>query len=207
MMDYVIAVSFEDDSKASEALTKLKHLDSQDEVDVHDAAVVVRAADGHIEIKDEIGGDSGVTGTVAGGLIGLLVGVLGGPFGILLGGLAGLTVGAQYDVDESDLSDSALRDLGKALAVGRVGLLAQLDESDPENVNVAMAAIGGTVTRRQLVDVEGEIAAADEAQEAARKAASKQLNEQRRTQAKEKVDEKIAQLKAKLHHGDAVASS
>jgi uncharacterized membrane protein len=207
-MDYVIAVSFEQDSKASEALGKLKHLDSQDQVDVQDAAVVVRDADGHIEIKDEIG-DSGPdgTGTLTGGLIGLLAGVLGGAFGIVLGGLAGLTVGAKYDLDESDLSDSVLRDLGQALPVGRVGLLAQLGEVDPETVDVAMAAVGGTVTRRRLVDVEGELAAADEAQQAARKAASKQLNEQRRTQAKDKVDEKIAELKAKLHHGEAAHTS
>jgi uncharacterized membrane protein len=206
-MDNVIAVSFEDDSKASEALTKLKHLDSQNELDVKDAAVVVREADGHIDIKDEIGGDSGVTGSVTGGLIGLLVGVLGGPFGILIGGLAGLVVGADYDLDESDLSDSVLHDLAKALPLGRVGLLAEVGEDDPENVNVAMAAIGGTVTRHRLIDVEAELAAADEAQQAARKAATKQLQEQRRTQAKEKVDEKIAELKAKLHRGGAVAAS
>jgi uncharacterized membrane protein len=208
MMDYVIAVSFEEDSKASEALTKLKHLDSQGEVDVQDAAVVVRDADGLIEIKEEIGGSgpSG-TGTFTGGLIGLLVGVLSGPFGILIGGLAGVTVGAKYDLDESELSDSVLHDLAKALPVRRVGLLAQLGEVDPETVDLAMAAVGGTVTRRRLVDVEGELAAADEAQQAARKAASKQLNEQRRTQAKEQVDAKIAELKAKLHHGDAAPTS
>jgi uncharacterized membrane protein len=206
MMDNVIAVSFEQDSKASEGLAKLKSLASHDEVDIQDAAVVVREADGHIETKEEIGGDDR-TGTVSGGLIGLLVGVLGGPFGILIGGLAGLTVGAEFDFDESDMSDSALRDLSQSLPVGRVGVLAQLGEVDPENVDVAMAAIDGTVTRRRLVDVEAELAAADEAQQAARREASKQLNEQRRTQAKEKVDEKIADLKAKLHHGDAAATS
>jgi uncharacterized membrane protein len=206
-MDYVIAVSFEDDSKASEALTKLTHLRSQNEVGIQDAAVVVRDADGHIEVKDEIGGESGAAGSVTGGLIGLLVGVLGGPLGILLGGLAGLVVGADYDVDQSDMADSALHDLAKALPVGRVGLLAQLDESDPETVNVAMAAIGGTVTRRPLTEVEGELAAADEAQQVARRAATQQLHEQRRAQTKEKVDERIAALKAKLHHGDAVATS
>jgi uncharacterized membrane protein len=206
-MDYVIAVSFEEDSKASEALTKLTHLGSQDQVDVQDAAVVLREADGHIEIKNEVSGESGVAGSITGGVVGLLVGVLGGPFGILLGGLAGLTVGATYDLDESNLSDSVLRDLGQALPVGRVGLLAQLGEVDTETVDIAMAAVGGTVTRRPLVDVEGELAAADEAQQAARRAASKQLHEQRRTQAKERVDAKIAELKAKLHHGDAATTS
>jgi hypothetical protein len=70
-----------------------------------------------------------------------------------------------------------------------------------------MAAVGGTVTRRRLVDVEGELAAADEAQQAARTAASKQLHEQRRTQAEEKVDEKIAELRAKPHHGEAAHAS
>jgi hypothetical protein len=57
---------------------------------------------------------------------------LGGAFGILLGGLADLTVRAKYDLDEGELSDSLRRDLGQALPVARVGLLAQLgDEVDP----------------------------------------------------------------------------
>jgi uncharacterized membrane protein len=205
-MEAVIAVSFEDGSKAYEALTKLKELDGQGQVDVKDAGVVEREDDGHVEIKDETG-EFPATGTVTGGLIGLLVGVLGGPLGILIGGSTGLLVGSLFDFDDSDDMESVLADLAKSLRTGEPSLLAEVAEQSPDVIDTAMAALGGTVMRRSLDDVEAEIAAAEEAEKQARKAARKTLHEQRRSQAKEKVDAKLAELKAKLHHHKATAAA
>ena len=53
----VIVVSFEDDANAYEAMTKLKELDSQHQVDLRAAAIIVRHEDGQLEIKDEIAED------------------------------------------------------------------------------------------------------------------------------------------------------
>jgi ElaB/YqjD/DUF883 family membrane-anchored ribosome-binding protein len=84
-MENVLAVNFADDANAYEALSKLKELDGQGQVEVAGAAVVARAENGTITVKDEVG-DSGYTGTATGGIIGLVIGILGGPFGVLLGG-------------------------------------------------------------------------------------------------------------------------
>ena len=205
-MDQLIAVSFQEGSKAYEALTKLKELDGQDQVEVKDAGVVVREKDGHVDIKDETG-EFPATGTVTGGLIGLLVGVLGGPLGILIGGSTGLLVGSLFDLDDSDDAESVLADLAKSLRVGRTELLAQVAEQSPDVIDTAMAGLGGTVTRRPLDDVKAEIAAAEEAEKEARKTARKTLHEQRRSQAKEKVDAKLAQLKAKVPHPRSTATA
>jgi uncharacterized membrane protein len=45
-MDSIIAVSFGNDSKAYDGLTKLKELDGQRQIDLAAAAVVVRREDG-----------------------------------------------------------------------------------------------------------------------------------------------------------------
>jgi len=96
----VIAVSFEDDNNAYAALTKLKELDAQGQVEIGEAAVVVRTADGQVVQKDQIGSEE-FMGTAGGGLVGLLVGVIGGPLGVLVGGATGLLVGSLYDLDET----------------------------------------------------------------------------------------------------------
>ncbi len=205
-MDSVILVGFDDDSKAYEALTKLKELDSQHQLDLVEAEVVIRGDDGRVDVKDEVN-DFAAGATVTGGLIGLLVGVLGGPLGIIVGGASGLFVGSLFDLDDADETDSALGDLSRTLRPGRHALLAQLQEPSIEVVDAAMADLGGTVLRRGVDDVEAEIAAAEDAQREAKKAARKQLLHQRHEQHKDKIRAKIAELKAKLHRHTSVGAA
>ena len=58
--------------------------------------------------------------------------------------------------------------------------LAELTEQSYDVFNAAMARLDGTVLRRAVVEVEAEIAAAEEAQRAAKRQARKLLREQRR---------------------------
>jgi uncharacterized membrane protein len=205
-MDSVIAVTFGENSKAYEALTTLKELDGQEQIDLTQGAIVVRHEDGHLETKDQVGDDS-YTGTASGGLIGLVIGILGGPFGILLGGATGLLVGSLFDIDDEEESESALAHIAQSVRVDHTTLLAQVDEPSPEVVDTAMAGLGGTVVRQSFDDVEAEIAAAEDAQRAAKRAARKELHEKRRAQAKEKIHAKIEELKAKLHRQPVKAGS
>lgn len=144
-------------------------------------------------------GDDSLSGTATGGVVGLIIGILGGPFGVLLGGATGLLIGSLFDLDDDEETDSILAELGRSVPVGRTTLLAQVGEPSLEVVDTAMAELGGTILRRDVEDVEAEIAAADDAQRAAKKAARKELHERRRVQAKEKTHAKIEELKAKLH--------
>jgi uncharacterized membrane protein len=196
-MDNVLAVDFAEDSKAYEALSSLKELDDQGQLDLAAAAVVVRTDDGRIETKDQVGDDS-LVGTTTGGLIGLVIGILGGPFGVLLGGATGLLVGSLYDIEESDATESALGDISGSVRAGHTALLAEADEPSPEVIDNAMKSLGGTVLRRSLDDVQAEIAVAEDAQRAAAKEARKRLREQRQAKTKEEIRAKIDELKAKL---------
>ena len=160
--------------------------------------MVVREDDGKLTEKDEYEEDN-YEGTVGGGLIGLLVGVLGGPVGVLVGGVTGVLVGSLFDLDDDDETDSALGELSKAIRVGPPALLADVSEPAPEAIDAVMAHLNGTVLRRSFLDVEAEIAAAEDAQREAKKKARKELREARHKQHKDKVDAKVAELKAKLH--------
>ena len=127
-MKNVLAVSFGEDSKAYEALSSLKELDGQDQLDLTAAAVVARSEDGHIDTKDQVGDDE-MTGTATGGVVGLIIGILGGPFGILLGGVTGLLIGSLYDLDESDATESALGDISRTVRPGKTALLAAAEDA------------------------------------------------------------------------------
>jgi len=197
-MENVIAVSFTEDANAYEALTNLKELGDQGQVDLEGAAVVVREDDGKIVVKDEVG-DNGYTGTATGGIVGLIIGILGGPLGVLLGGATGVLIGSLFDMDDADDTESVLEDVSRAARVGRPTLMADVSEESPDAIDAAMERLGGTIVRRPLEDVEAEIAALEDAQRAAKKAARKRLHEQRRAETKEKIQAKIAELKAKLH--------
>jgi uncharacterized membrane protein len=207
-VENVIAVNFNEESQAYEAMTALKELDGQGQIALAEAAVVVRSAAGAIDTKATVGSPE-FAGTAAGGVFGLIIGVLGGPVGVLLGGTAGLLTGSLFDVTDEDDTESALAAISTSLRVDRTALIAQVDEQTNEVVDLALARLGGTVVRRAMPEVMAEIAAAEDAQRAAKKAARKQLHEQKRTETKEKVDSKIEELKAKLpgHHAAAAAQS
>jgi uncharacterized membrane protein len=198
----VIAVSFQDDSNAYDAMTRLKELDSQGQLELDGAAVVVRAEDGHVEEKDEVD-DAHLPNTAAGGLIGLVVGIIGGPLGILLGGATGVFVGSLFDLHDSDETLSALEALSKSAQVGRNLLLAEVAEQSPEVVDTAMQRLGGTVLRRGLFEVEAEVAAAEKAQRKAQKEARKELRKAHHDQHRNEIHEKIEELKAKLRELNA----
>jgi uncharacterized membrane protein len=196
-MENVLAVNFDDDSNAYEALSVLKEMDGQGQLELAGAAVVVREQDGSVVTKDQVD-DTDLEGTATGGIVGLVVGILGGPFGVLIGGATGLLVGSLFDMTDDDDTESALSDISRSVRVDRTGLIADANEQSPEAVDTAITRLGGTVVRRPLEEVQAEIAAAEDAQRAAAKEARKQLHEHRRDQAKEKIQAKIDELKAKI---------
>jgi len=194
----VVVVGFDDNSKAYEALTSLKELDSQGQLECRAAAVVVRDDDGKVIVKDETGESYGV-GTATGGIIGLLIGVIGGPLGVLLGGATGLLVGSLFDLEKEFDTKSALSHISNSVKVGHTALLAEVSEPSPEVLDSDMARLSGEVFRHPVQEVEAEIAAAEEVQQKAAADARKRLHKERREQHQKEVDAKMEELKAKLH--------
>jgi uncharacterized membrane protein len=186
--DNVLVVSFgedpQNDTNAYQALTELKQLDSQGQIEIAGAAVVTRDPDDHIDVKSEVANDSFV-GTASGSIIGLLIGIIGGPLGVLIGGTYGMLVGSLFDIDDVETTESVLREISDEVHATRTAVVAQVTEQSPEVIDAAMERLGGDVMRRPVVEVEQEIAAAQDAEREARK----------------------EQLKAKLHRAPVRAAA
>ena len=202
----VLVVTFgedpENDKNGYQALTDLKQLDSQGQIKIVGAAVVTRDLDGHVDVKSEVGNDP-YTGTTTGGVIGLLVGIIGGPLGVLLGGATGVMVGSLFDIDDAETTESVLGEISKQVHPSRAAVLAQVTEQSPEVIDTAMARLGGEVVRHPVVDVEEEIAAAQEAQRTAKREARKELVKARTEKHKEDAHAKVEELKSRLKRPNA----
>jgi uncharacterized membrane protein len=208
--DNVLVVSFgeepENDTNAYQALTELKQLDAQGQIALAGAAVVTRDPDDRVDVKTEVGNDPYV-GTASGGIIGLLIGIIGGPLGVLIGGTYGMLVGSLFDLDDVETTESVLSEISKQVHATRTAVLAQVTEQSPEVIDTAMARLGGEVMRRPVVDVEEEIAAAQQAQRKAKRDARKDLQQARLEKSKEDAHAKVEELKSKLHRTTAGAAA
>jgi uncharacterized membrane protein len=207
--DNVLVVTFGDDpehdTNAYQALTDLEQLDAQGQIKIAGAAVISRDADGRVDVKSEVGDDSYV-GTASGGIIGLLLGIIGGPLGVLLGGSYGALVGSLFDIDDVTTTESVLGEISKQVQPTRTAVLAQVTEQSPEVIDAAMARLGGDVMRRPVLEVEQEIAAAQDAQRKAESEARTELRKARVEKSKEEAHAKVEELKSKLHRTTAGAA-
>jgi uncharacterized membrane protein len=195
--DNVIAVGFTESASAYEALSNLKELDGQGQLDVRGAAVLERGEDGQLAVKDRTG-DTHLHATATGGLIGLLVGFLAGPFGLFIGAFTGLFIGSLFDIENAGEEGSVLEAISTSVRPGRTVLVAVVSEQSDEVVDTAMTRLGGEVVRHSVDDVEAEIAAAEESQKAAKREARATLRAAREQHAKDQVHAKLDALKAKL---------
>ena len=100
-------------------------------------------------------------------------------------------------------TDSVLGEISNQVRPTRTAVLAHVTEQSPEVIDTAMARLDGHVMRRPVVDVEQEIAAAQEAQRKADREATKARLEKGKDDAHAKVEE----LKAKLHRSEAGATA
>lgn len=193
----VIAASFEDRSKAYQALSELKGAGLEGRVEVLAASIVTRDEQGGLDAPE--GGDAvGGAATWGGGLIGLLVGVIGGPIGMLFGWTGGLLVGGAFDIRRADASDSVLGEISRYVPLGGTAVVAEVNEYAVEVVDKLMAAQGGTVYRRPAEVVLAELEAAEDAYRKAQKEADRAAREQRKAERRQNAKERIAALTEKL---------
>ena len=208
--DNVLVVSFgedpENDTNAYQALTDLKQLDSQGQIKIAGAAVVTRDPDDRVDVKSEVG-DAPYVGTASGGIIGLLIGIIGGPLGVLLGGTYGMLVGSLFDIDDVETTESVLGEISNQVHATRTAVVAQVTEQSPEVIDTAMARLGGQVMRRPVLEVEQEIAAAQDAQRKAEREARSEQRKARLEKNKEDAHAKVEELKSKLTRSEAGAAA
>ena len=128
-MHNLIVVTFENTKEAFEVRDALREAQHADVIDLDDSAVVVKDAEGVIEVKNEV--DRGIkVGVVGGSLLGLLIGLLiGGPIAsVVLGAVAGAMGGnlANLGIDKQFIDN-----VGAALTPETSALFFVYRDEDP----------------------------------------------------------------------------
>jgi len=195
-MERMLVVVFDNEKKAFEGESALKQLESEGHLTIYERAVVVKHAEGTVSLKqvDEKGPLGSLAGTAVGGLIGLI----GGPVGAAVGAASGLALGALFDVDDARVGEGFLDDVSKSLTPNKVAVVAEVEEEWTTPVDTRMEALGGTVLRRALWEVEKTV---DEQEGAAMEADLEQLKSEiskAHADRKAKLQKKIGELEAKI---------
>ena len=153
-MHKVLVSVFDDEKTAFQGLTALKQLHSNGDISLYGSAVVAKAADGTISIKQEA--DSGPIGTLAGVVTGSLVGILGGPAGVALGAYVGGMGGLFVDMFNEGVSLDFVDEVGTALKPGKVAVVTDIDEMWVVPVETELGKLGATTFRRYAGDIVDE---------------------------------------------------
>lgn len=196
----VVLLSWDEPSRAYEAFSKFRNADSLG-ITVSGAAVVERTASGELRVTD---GQDNVIGlaTLGGGSLGALIGVLGGPLGVLLGFASGGLIGSAFDLTRDSASEGVIAQMSQALPPGHAGVIAELREDSPAELDEFAKSSGATLLRRGEEDVLDELAAAEIAADAAAQAAHEQVRAEKHAERREHRQERIDRLKARFQHSD-----
>ncbi len=195
-MDRMLVVVFDNEAKAYQGREALLQLDGEGSISVYAYAVLAKRADGTATVKQ--GDDWGPIGTLLGTSFGSLIGLLGGPVGLAVGASAGVLAGGVADMHNARIGDDFIDDVSKVLTPNKVALVAEIEEEWTTPVDSRMEAIGGTVFRRALSDVEDTIHDENVAAMKADLAQFKAEHAKAHADRKAKLQEKINQLDSKI---------
>jgi uncharacterized membrane protein len=194
MEDNIVVVAFVYQSKAYQAMSRLRQAGDAERLELRAAALLERGPDGAVRVPEGDDAASGVA--VAGGsLIDMLIGVLGAPLGVLLGGYAGMLAGGLGAVAREEDRDVALDAISRQIEPGHTVLVAEVGEVATEIVDDIAGPLEGMVTRRAAAEVYDEIQSARAAQDAADAEARRVLRDQRRAEYKDKWEQFKSKVK------------
>ena len=195
-MDRMLVVVFDTEAKAYEGKNVLNMLENEGSIVIYTYAVIAKNANGTTSIR--YSDDPGPLGTLVGTSVGSLIGILGGPAGVAVGAAAGMLGGAFGDLDNARVGDDFVDDVAKKLTPGKFAVAAEVQEEWTTPVDTRMEAIGGTVFRRALSDVNDIVNDEDVAAMKADLAQLKAEHAQAHADRKAKLQEKINQLDTKI---------
>jgi uncharacterized membrane protein len=196
IMDRMLVVVFDNESKAYEGSRTLQQLDGEGSIAVYASTVLAKNSDGTTTVKQ--GSDSGPLGTLTGTAVGSLVGLLGGPVGVAVGAAEGSLIGAIADLGNVRVGSDFLADVAATLTPGKVALVAELDEEWTTPVDTRMEALGGVIFRRSLWEVEDTQDERDIASIKADIAQLKAEHAEAKAERKAKLQARIDELNTKL---------
>jgi uncharacterized membrane protein len=154
-MSELLVVGFDNPNDADRALTELARMKKEYLIDLEDAVVAIRDADGTVRIKQSVNlvGLGAASGGLRGALWGSLIGLL------FLNPLAGFTIGGMVGVGSGALSgsmvdygidDEFIRSIGATLQPDTSALFLLVRKSQPEKVLAELSGFKGRILRSSL---------------------------------------------------------
>jgi uncharacterized membrane protein len=148
MADLVI-IAYPDEPTAEAARAKLLELQKQYLIQIGDAVVAVRNADGSVKLNQLM--NTTAAGAAGGALWGTLIGLL--FLNPLLGAAAGASAGALSGyLTDVGIDDKFMKSAAEALTPGQAALCVLVRQVTADKVLPEMAPFGGTVLRTNLTD-------------------------------------------------------
>lgn len=151
-MERMLMVVFNEETRAYEGKAALRQLELEQSITIFGQAVIARRADGTTTIQQY--DDPAPLRTAGGMAVGSLIGLLGGPVGLAVDSLSGLAAGVVADFDNARVAEDFIEEGLRLLTPNKVALVAEIAEDWTTPVDTRMEALGGTVLRRALWEVE-----------------------------------------------------
>jgi len=156
-MSNLVAIAYDDEPTANEVMAALGRLQTEHAIELEDAVLVTRDADGKVKLHQGSTAAAGAAGgALWGGLIGLLF--LAPLLGMAVGAAAGAAGGAMTDVG---VDDKFLKELGSRLGEGNAAVIVLVRRATPDKVLAEIGHYGGHVLQTSLTNErEAELQAA-----------------------------------------------
>ena len=195
-MANIIVVPFKEESKAIEALHRIKELDAYGDITLYEHMMIRKKDNKQFEIlKNQTDGEGWrlFTGMALGGLAGALV----GPLGFVIGLYTGTAVGAVWDASRYDFEAEFLKKVSKKMAVGTIAIVAEVAEDSSVYIDQALNGLSSEIIRSEAgIEFDDYV---DEQVENFEDSIEDERQKLRKATAHEKdtIKAKIADLKAK----------
>ncbi len=194
-MDKLIVITFNEESRAVDALTSLHRLRDQGEIEFYDAGIVAKDKDGKLSMKQIA--EKMPEEFMWGSLMGSFIGLIGGPAGAVAGTVAGGLTGAALDLIDVGVRKDFIDQVGKSLQAGNSAVVALVWEESNEPLDQAMAPLGWRVVRTVIKDeFEKQVEAQVKADEETEKRLKAELA-QAKADVKAKIQQQLDNLRAK----------
>ena len=146
-MATLVVIGYENEVKAEEVRLALLKMQKEYLIDLIDAVVVVREANGKVRLRQLY--NLTAAGAVSGGFWGALVGLLflNPLFGFAIGAAAGAISGALRDVG---IDDNFMKSLAQTLKPGTAALCVLVHHMTPDKVIEDIQKFGGSVIKTNL---------------------------------------------------------
>ena len=146
-MATLVVIDYESEVKAEEVRLTLLKMQKQYLIDLADAVVVVRDANGKVKLRQLY--NLTAAGALSGGFWGALIGLifLNPLFGFAIGAAAGAVSGALRDVG---IDDNFMKSLGETLKPGTAALCVLVRQMTPDKVIDEVKQFGGTLIQTNL---------------------------------------------------------